>query len=276
MWTSTTLGSLFAKQLAAANSQITAMQAEVARLTPLESDAANSVSSANALVNSIEQYIESLKASGIYTIALSPAQGAWANRLLAAANAPVRGGGVTCAIIASIMQGPTLSGMQSAYGAMKSALTTAISPPSQDAPPVVRPEAAVVPEPQWGSEDEWDSVSVSDAAPAELSAATAQLNEARKTLAKAQTAKNTITARKTAANDALTNAKSTATALAGTGTYKVILAPMVGDWYSRLTTEPGAPSNSGTLYCAGTVTIVQAADAAQVIAAWNSLLGAIQ
>lgn len=278
MWNNETLADAFAAQFDAATDLVSECQAKLndPRLIASEAKIAEMLSSAQALVSASQELLDDLAASGIYVIGLSPGAGGWPSRLQNAANAPVNDPGLITAIFASIFVAPTVESVESAYGSMKSALTSPMRIQKPTIPTIEKPVLVAEGDSEWIAEDQWETATVGDFASAQLVAAKNSMNAAQDALTMAQNAKAAFDAKKLKLIEALDEANAVLASLGNTGVYTVMLTPAVGGWLSRMIGEPGVPPMGAEYYSAGSVTVIQAADMATVLSRWNSLMGAIQ
>jgi len=277
MWNSQTLKDLFGNQFQQATHLVSDATAKLSDpdLAKAETAIQTMLSNAQTAVDNAAQLLIDLEGSGIYAIAITPGVGSWISRFANAEGAPPLGGSVYSAMIVSIFVAPTLTPIANAYGQMKDTLTKPMRIDLPSLPALEKPALLDEGNADWLDEDVWKSQTVGDVFPAQLVSAKSAINAAQKSLTLAQNAKNAFDGRKAMLVEALADAQVVVTSMETTGIYSVLVPPGAGDWLTRLSSQTGAPPSDSYYFCAGTASVIQAADLSTVIASWSKLSGSL-
>lgn len=263
----------------AAQKEIDAVSAAIARLQLLASDAQARSDTADQLINDLSGDAAS---SGIYNLTLLPGTGIWSDRILSAAGAPPRDANAYSAIVCTL----SLTADLASAAAAKASISQAVSTPFLPAPPGIKlpsltpppkPVIPPLPDPVALPENEWAAATIADLFPGARDAVAESAEAIKKEASKTLDGITKLQEKQGELQQALDDAQQVVTSLSTTGVYSFQALPEVtptADWYDRMiagTEAEGRPPFDPSLYSAGTVTVVLATSYAQLLERFGKL-----
>lgn len=223
-------------------------------------------------ISSNKSLLSTLSESGIYTIILAPAKGAWTSRLQSAANSPPGSG--WCCGTATITLSADLGAALNSLDKMKSALekpidaaTSSFMDTITDISDVFTPD----PEPtDMVSVDtnalkkklddvflpnSWTLATMGDVFCGAASVAGDALNASVKAGKSLLKQRNMLGVTKALTNKGMQQVNGLLTDMAATGVYNILLEPGAGNYLTRLQNEVGAPPQDANMFSSGIVCI---------------------